>query len=78
MENIVNKIKLAIADSVVGNMMNPTYELKYTPADKETETYVTSRPFDRFEGGFVTYCFGKGIRRFRFDRIVERRVLSLL
>lgn len=78
MENILNKIKLAIADSKIGSVLNPVYELKYTPEGKDTETYTTSRPFDRFEGGITTYCFGRGVRRFRFDRIVERRVVSLV
>lgn len=79
MKNIINQIKLAIADSKLGNILNPTYQLKYTPEGKnDTETYLTSRPFDRFEGGITAYCFGKGIRRFRYDRIVERKVLSLV
>lgn len=77
MKDTINKIKLAIADSKIGSFLNPVYELKYTAGGKDTETYTTSRPFDRFEGGITAYCFGKGIRRFRFDRIVERRVVSL-
>lgn len=78
MVNVINRIKLAIADSKIGTILNPTYELKYTPEGKETQTYITSRPFDRFEGGIITYCFGRGVRRFRFDRIVERKVVSLV
>jgi hypothetical protein len=27
--------------------------------------------------GFTAYCFGKGVRKFRFDEIVDREVVSL-
>lgn len=78
MKTLLEKIKLAIADSKLGSVLNPIYELKYKSGGKDMETYQTSRPFDRFEGGITTYCFGRGVRRFRYDRIVERRVLTLV
>jgi hypothetical protein len=78
MKNIIDRLKLSIADSKIGNFLNPVYELKYKPENKDTSTYLTSRPFDRFEEGITAYCFGKGVRRFRYDRIVERRVLTLV
>lgn len=77
MKNIINQIKLAIADSKIGSFMNPVYELKYRPEEGDVKNYITSRPFDRFKDGFVAYSFGNGIRRFRFDRIIDRRVKTL-
>ncbi len=81
MKALLNKIKLAIADSKLGVITNPVYRLKYRPytdqGNKEVETYYVSRPFDGFKNGITAYCFGKGVRRFRFDEIVEREVVSL-
>jgi len=81
MKALLNKIKLAIADSQFGKFANPVYRLKYRPyteqGNKEVQTYLVSRPFDKFRDGITTYCFGKGVRRFRFDQIVEREVVSI-
>jgi hypothetical protein len=81
MKALLNKIKLAIADSKLGLLTNPVYRLKYRPyTDKgntEVHTYYVSRPFDGFATGIVAYAFGKGVRRFRFDEILEREVVSL-
>lgn len=81
MKALLNKVKLAIADSKLGVLTNPVYRLKYRPyaeqGNDEVHTYYVSRPFDGFANGITAYCFGKGVRRFRFDEIVEREVVSL-
>jgi hypothetical protein len=81
MKALLNKVKLAIADSKIGQFTNPVYRLKYRPytdeGNKEVHTYYVSRPFDGFSTGIVAYAFGKGVRRFRFDEIVDRKVVSL-
>ena len=81
MKALLNKLKLAIADSKLGQFTNPVYRLKYRPytdeGNTEVHTYYVSRPFDGFANGITAYCFGKGVRRFRFDEILEREVISL-
>jgi len=81
MKALLNKLKLAIADSKLGLLTNPVYRLKYRPytdhGNKEVYDYLVSRPFDGFENGFTAYCFGKGVRRFRFDEIVDRQVVHI-
>ena len=81
MKALLNKIKLAIADSRIGKLTLPIYRLKYVPyadkGNKEVESYLISRPFDAFKNGIVAYAYGKGIRAFRYDRIVDREVVSL-
>jgi len=81
MKALLNQIKLAIADSKLGQLTNPVYRLKYRPytdqGNDEVHTYYVSRPFDNFKNGITAYCFGKGVRRFRFDEIVERKVVRL-
>ena len=81
MKALLNKLKLAIADSKLGLLTNPVYRLKYRPytdhGNKEVYDYLVSRPFDGFENGFTAYCFGKGVRRFRFDEIVDRQVVNI-
>jgi hypothetical protein len=81
MKALLKKIKLAIADSKLGQFSNPVYRLRYRPyadqGNKEVHTYYVSRPFDLFANGITAYAFGKGVRRFRFDEIVDREVVSL-
>ncbi len=81
MKALLKKIKLAIADSKFGQISNPVYRLKYRPyteqGNKEVYDYLVSRPFDGWTNGFVAYCFGKGVRRFRYDEIVDREVVWL-
>ena len=81
MKALLKKIKLAIADSKFGQISNPVYRLKYRPyteqGNKEVYDYLVSRPFDGFKDGITAYCFGKGVRRFRFDEIVDREVVWL-
>jgi len=81
MKALLKKIKLAIADSKFGQLSNPVYRLKYRPytdnGNKEVYDYLVSRPFDGFKDGITAYCFGKGVRRFRFDEIVDREVVWL-
>jgi hypothetical protein len=81
MKALLNKVKLAIADSKLGQFANPVYRLKYRPytdqGNKEVESYIVSRPFDGWKDGFTAYCFGKGVRRFRFDEIVDREVVHI-
>jgi hypothetical protein len=81
MKALLKKIKLAIADSKLGHFSNPVYRLKYRPytdnGNKEVYDYLVSRPFDGWVDGFTAYAFGKGIRRFRFDEIVDREVVLL-
>ena len=81
MKALLNKLKLAIADSKLGLLTNPVYRLKYRPytdhGNKEVYDYLVSRPFDGFANGFTAYCYGKGVRRFRFDEIVDRQVVNI-
>ena len=81
MKALLKKIKLAIADSKFGQLSNPVYRLKYRPyteeGNKEVYDYLVSRPFDGWANGFTAYCFGKGVRRFRFDEIVDREVVHI-
>ena len=81
MKALLNKLKLAIADSKLGLLTNPVYRLKYRPytdhGNNEVYDYLVSRPFDGFANGFTAYCFGKGVRRFRFDEIVDRQVVNI-
>ena len=81
MKALLKKIKLAIADSKFGQLSNPVYRLKYRPyteqGNKEVYDYLVSRPFDGFANGITAYCFGKGVRRFRFDEIVDREVVHI-
>jgi hypothetical protein len=81
MKALLKKIKLAIADSKFGQLSNPVYRLKYRPytdeGNKEVYDYLVSRPFDGWVNGFTAYCFGKGVRRFRFDEIVDREVVHI-
>jgi hypothetical protein len=81
MKALLKKIKLAIADSKFGQLSNPVYRLKYRPyteeGNKEVYDYLVSRPFDGFVNGFTAYCYGKGVRRFRFDEIVDREVVHI-
>ena len=81
MKALLKKVKLAIADSKLGHFTNPVYHLEYRPytdqGNKEVHTYHVSRPFDLFPNGIIAYAFGKGVRRFRLDEIVDREVVSL-
>ena len=81
MKALLNKLKLAIADSKIGQFTNPVYRLKYRPytdeGNSEVYDYLVSRPFDGFANGFTAYCYGKGVRRFRFDEIVDREVVNI-
>ena len=52
------------------------YELKYQNAEGTVKNYSISTPFDTFEKegervGFVAYSYGKGIRSFRDDRVLD-------
>ena len=76
MKTIINKIKLAVADSKLGGFLFPIYKITYQPKDKEAQEYITSRPFGKFKDGITTYCYGKGIRSFRYDRILNREVVK--
>jgi hypothetical protein len=81
MKALLNKLKLAIADSKLGLLTNPVYRLKYRPytdqGNKEVYDYLVSRPFDGWKDGFTAYAFGRGVRRFRFDEIVDREVVNI-
>lgn len=81
MKALLKHIKLAIADSKLGKYANPMYRLKYRPysdrGNDEVHDYYVSRAFDSFPNGMIAYAFGKGVRRFRYDQIVDREVVSL-
>ena len=57
MKALLKKIKLAIADSKLGQFSNPVYRLKYRPytdnGNKEVYDYLVSRPFDGWVDGFI-------------------------
>jgi hypothetical protein len=76
MKTIINKIKLAVADSKIGGLLFPIYKITYRRPKGDVEEYTTSRPFSKFKDGIKVYCYGKGIRSFRYDRIVDRQVVK--
>ena len=52
------------------------YKLTYQNAKGEVKTHTVSQPFDKVlnngqKVGFVAYSYGKGIRSFREDRILD-------
>ena len=52
------------------------YQLKYRNAKGAVKDYSISTPFDTFEKegervGFVAYSYGKGMRSFRDDRVLD-------
>tara|TARA_B100000959_G_scaffold262775_1_gene301529 strand:- start:851 stop:1057 length:207 start_codon:yes stop_codon:yes gene_type:complete len=55
----------------------PHYKLKYVNAKGKERHHEISRPFDVLKNrkgsnvGFVAYSYGKGIRSFRHDRVIE-------
>ena len=55
----------------------PHYKLRYGNAKGKEREHEISRPFDvvkNNEGnnvGFVAYSYGKGIRSFRHDRVLD-------
>ena len=58
------------------------YKLKYQNAKGKIKDYSISAPFDsmRKDGekiGFVAYSYGKGIRSFRDDRVVDMQAVDV-
>ena len=58
------------------NPIDTQYKLKYQNAKGAVKDYEISPPFDTFEKegervGFVAYSYGKGIRSFRDDRVLD-------
>jgi hypothetical protein len=55
----------------------PHYKLRYVNAKGKEREHEISRPFDVIKNnegnnvGFVAYSYGKGIRSFRHDRVLE-------
>ena len=57
------------------------YKLKYQNAKGAIKDYSISAPFDsmRKDGekiGFVAYSYGKGIRSFRNDRVLDMQAVD--
>ncbi|SVE22756.1 uncharacterized protein METZ01_LOCUS475610 [marine metagenome] len=57
------------------------YKLKYQNAKGSIKDYSISAPFDsmRKDGekiGFVAYSYGKGIRSFRNDRVLDMQAVD--
>ena len=57
------------------------YKLKYQNAKGTVKDYDISPPFDTFEKegervGFVAYSYGKGIRSFRDDRVLDMQPVA--
>lgn len=82
MKQLVNRIKLVIAGSILGRFLRPVYAIRYRPEsngrrEREVVQYLISRPFDKFHGGITAYAFDKGIRSFRLDRIESQEIISL-
>jgi hypothetical protein len=59
------------------NEQLPHYSLRYVTSKGEEKDYKISRPFDLLKDdkglnvGIVAYCYGKGIRSFRHERILK-------
>ena len=58
------------------------YKLKYQNAKGVIKDYSISAPFDsmRKDGekiGFVAYSYGKGIRSFRDDRVLDMQAVDV-
>jgi len=58
------------------NPIETQYKLKYQNAKGAIKNYDISAPFDLMKKdgekvGFVAYSYGKGIRSFRDDRVLE-------
>jgi len=58
------------------------YKLKYQNAKGAIKNYDISAPFDsmRKDGekiGFVAYSYGKGIRSFRDDRVLDMQAVDV-
>jgi hypothetical protein len=55
----------------------PHYSLTYRNKKGKRREHTISRPFDMIKNnegsniGFVSYSYGKGIRSFRYDRVIE-------
>lgn len=58
------KIKLLIPEVA-------KYDLLYEKADGQREKYVISPPIEKAENSFTAYAFGKGIRTFVNDRVLN-------
>ena len=66
-------------------MKNPTdiqYKLKYQNAKGSVKDHSISAPFDSVtkdgeRTGFVAYSYGKGIRSFRDDRVLNMQAVDV-
>jgi hypothetical protein len=62
----------------------PHYKLRYVNAKGKEKEHEISRPFDVLKNsagnnvGFTAYSYGKGIRSFRHDRVVEMQPTEIL
>lgn len=78
MKALLKKVKLAIADSKLGGFLTtPVYKLTYRRKDGGIGVYRVSRPIDRYPNRMTAYAFGKGIRSFCYEGIIDREVVSL-
>jgi hypothetical protein len=58
------------------------YKLKYQTAKGKVKDYNISAPFDSMKKdgekiGFVAYSYGKGIRSFRDDRVLDMQAVDV-
>lgn len=58
------------------------YKLKYQNAKGKVKSYDISAPFDSMKKdgekvGFVAYSYGKGIRSFRNDRVLDMQPVDV-
>lgn len=58
------------------------YKLKYQTAKGKVKDYSISAPFDSMKKdgeriGFVAYSYGKGIRSFRDDRVLDMQAVDV-
>jgi len=58
------------------------YKLKYQNAKGTVKDYSISAPFDSMKKdgekvGFVAYSYGKGIRSFRDDRVLDMQAVDV-
>jgi hypothetical protein len=80
MKRFIKRLKLKIANSKLGRVFfNPVFELRYRSygLDK-VKRHTILAPFKTVENGFVAHSIGRGVRRFRNDRVVAMNVISLI
>lgn len=75
LDSIIKRVKVFVADTLP--FATPSYRLRYRPLGKEdVREYEVSRPFGKSRRRLTCYCYGRGVRSFLRERIVDREVLA--